>query len=129
MGAWVSPLCNTPSCYWGRGAPYVKFMNKELFGKTLAECQGYQFSAVKQNTNKDGEHNKYMTINSQPGNRDTAINIYLSKNLASKVELGQYCSPSCVIRGMVDEETGESWPLLTSGSTYVTLEQLMAMSS
>jgi len=125
MGAWVSPLCNTPSRYWGRGAPYVKFMNKELFGKTLAECQGYQFSAVKANVND----NKYMTINSQPGNRDTAINIYLSNNLASKVEVGQYVDVKCTIREMVDEETGQSWPLLTSNSSYVTLEQLMAMSS
>ncbi len=125
MGAWVSPLCNTPSRYWGRGAPYVKFMNKELFGKTLAECQGYQFSAVKANVND----NKYMTINSQPGNRDTAINIYLSNNLASKVEVGQYVDVKCTIREMVDEETGNTWPLLTSNSSYVTLEQLMAMSS
>lgn len=125
MGVWVSPLCNTPSRYWGRGAPYVKFMNKELFGKTLAECQGYQFSAVKANVND----NKYMTINSQPGNRDTAINIYLSNNLASKVEVGQYVDVKCTIREMVDEETGNTWPLLTSNSSYVTLEQLMAMSS
>ena len=125
MEAWVSPLCNTPSRYWGRGAPYVKFMNKELFGKTLAECQGYQFSAVKANVND----NKYMTINSQPGNRDTAINIYLSNNLASKVEVGQYVDVKCTIREMVDEETGNTWPLLTSNSSYVTLEQLMAMSS
>ena len=125
MGVWVSPLCNTPSRYWGRGAPHVKFMNKELFGKTLAECQGYQFSAVKANVND----NKYMTINSQPGNRDTAINIYLSNNLASKVDVGQYVDVKCTIREMVDEETGESWPLLTSNSSYVTLEQLMAMSS
>jgi len=100
-------------------------MNKELFGKTLAECQGYQFSAVKANVND----NKYMTINSQPGNRDTAINIYLSNNLASKVDVGQYVDVKCTIREMVDEETGESWPLLTSNSSYVTLEQLMAMSS
>ncbi len=125
MCGWVSPLCNTPSRYWGRGAPYVKFMNKELFGKTLAECQGYQFSAVKANVND----NKYMTINSQPGNRDTAINIYLSNNLASKVEVGQYVDVKCTIREMVDEETGNTWPLLTSNSSYVTLEQLMAMSS
>ena len=125
MGAWVSPLCNTPSRYWGRGAPYVKFMNKELFGKTLAECQGYQFSAVKANVND----NKYMTINSQPGNRDTAINIYLSNTLASKVDVGQYVDVKCTIREMVDEETGNTWPLLTSNSSYVTLEQLMAMSS
>lgn len=125
MGGWVSPICNTPSRYWGRGAPHVKSMNKELFGKTLAECQGYQFSAVKANVNE----NKYMTINSQPGNRDTAINIYLSNNLASKVEVGQYVDVKCTIREMVDEETGQSWPLLTSNSSYVTLEQLMAMSS
>ena len=125
MCGWVSPLCNTPSRYWGRGAPHVKFMNKELFGKTLAECQGYQFSAVKANVND----NKYMTINSQPGNRDTAINIYLSNNLASKVEVGQYVDVKCTIREMVDEETGNTWPLLTSNSSYVTLEQLMAMSS
>lgn len=125
MCGWVSPLCNTPSRYWGRGAPYVKFMNKELFGKTLAECQGYQFSAVKANVND----NKYMTINSQPGNRDTAINIYLSNNLASKVDVGQYVDVKCTIREMVDEETGNTWPLLTSNSSYVTLEQLMAMSS
>lgn len=100
-------------------------MNKELFGKTLAECQGYQFSAVKANSNE----NKYMTINTEPGNRDTAINIYLSNNLASKVEVGQYVDVKCTIREMVDEETGQSWPLLTSNSSYVTLEQLMAMSS
>ena len=125
MCGWVSPLCNTPSRYWGRGAPHVKFMNKELFGKTLAECQGYQFSAVKANVND----NKYMTINSQPGNRDTAINLYLSNNLASKVEVGQYVDVKCTIREMVDEETGNTWPLLTSNSSYVTLEQLMAMSS
>jgi hypothetical protein len=98
-------------------------MNKELFGKTLAECQGYHFSAVKENSNS----NKYMTLNSQPGNRDTAINIYLSNNLASKVEVGQYVDPKCTIREMVDEETGETWPLLTSNSSYVSLEQLMAM--
>ena len=98
-------------------------MNKELFGKTLAECQGYHFSAVKENSNS----NKYMTLNSQPGNRDTAINIYLSNNLASKVEVGQYVDPKCTIREMVDEETGNVWPLLTSNSSYVSLEQLMAM--
>ena len=100
-------------------------MNRELFGKTLAECQGYHFSAVKANVNE----NKYMTLNSQPGNRDTAINIYLSNNLASKVEVGQYVDPKCTIREMVDEETGETWPLLTSNSSYVTLEQLLAMFS
>lgn len=100
-------------------------MNKELFGKTLAECQGYHFSAVKANVNE----NKYMTINSQPGNRDTAINIYLSNNLASKVEVGQYVDPKCTIREMVDEETGETWPLLTSNSSYVALDQLLAMFS
>jgi hypothetical protein len=104
-------------------------MNKELFGKTLAECQGYHFTAVKQNTNKDGEHNKYITLNSQPGNKDTAINIYLSKNLSDKVELGEYTNPQCIIREMVDEETGNVWPLLTSNSSYVTLEQLLAMFS
>jgi hypothetical protein len=98
-------------------------MNKELFGKTLAECQGYHFSAVKENSNS----NKYMTLNSQPGNKDTAINIYLSNNLASKVEVGQYVNPQCTIREMVDEETGNVWPLLTSNSSYVSLEQLMAM--
>jgi acyl-[acyl carrier protein]--UDP-N-acetylglucosamine O-acyltransferase len=81
-------------------------MNKELFGKTLAECQGYQFSAVKANVND----NKY-------------------NNLASKVEVGQYVDVKCTIREMVDEETGNTWPLLTSNSSYVTLEQLMAMSS
>jgi hypothetical protein len=108
-------------------------MSKDLFGKTLAECQGYHFSAVKQNTNKNGEHNKYITLNSQPGNRETAVNIYLSKNLASKVNLGEYVNPQSLIREMVneDEETGEvtSWPLLTSNSTYVTLDELLAMFS
>jgi hypothetical protein len=104
-------------------------MNKDLFGKTLAECQGYQFTAVKANENGK----KYMTINNQPGTRDTAINLYLSNNLASKMNVGQYVDPTCTIREMdgIDEETGEkyTWPLLTSSSTYVTLEQLMAMSS
>ena len=102
-------------------------MNNELFGKTLAECKDYHFSAVKQNTNKNGEHNKFITLNTQPGNRDTAVNIYLSKNLASKIELGEYCPPTCAIREMVNEETGESWPLLTTNSSYVTLDELLAM--
>jgi hypothetical protein len=98
-------------------------MENTVFGKTLAECKNYQFSAVKENVNG----NKYMTINSQPGKQETAINIYLSNNLASKVETGSYCPPNSLIREMVDEDTGESWPLLTSNSTYVSLDDLLAM--
>ena len=102
-------------------------MKNELFGKTLAECKGYQFTAVKQNTNEKGEHNKFITLNSQPGNRETAVNIYLSKNLSRQIELGQYVPPTALIREMVDEETGETWPLLTSNSSYVSLDELLAM--
>lgn len=98
-------------------------MNNELFGKTLAECKDYQFSAVKANVNG----NKFITLNTEPGNRDTAVNIYLSNNLSSSIDVGQYCPPTCTIREMVDEETGDTWPLLTSNSSYITYDQLMAM--
>ena len=100
-------------------------MSKDLFGKTLAECQGYHFSAVKANING----NKFITLNTEKGNRETAVNIYLSNNLASKFEIGEYVHPQSLIREMVDEETGVTWPLLTSNSSYVTLDELLAMFS
>lgn len=104
-------------------------MSKDLFGKTLAECQGYHFTAVKANTNGS----KFITLNTEKGNRETAVNIYLSNNLANKIAVGEYVHPQSLIREMVteDEETGEisHWPLLTSNSTYVTLDELLAMFS
>jgi len=123
MGSWGSSINYTPSCFWADVVPHFTDMENTVFGKTLAECKNYQFSAVKENVNG----NKYITLNSQPGKQETAINIYLSNNLASKVETGSYCHPTSVIREMVDEETGESWPLLTASSTYVTLDELLAM--
>lgn len=105
-------------------------MSKAIFGKTLAECKNYQLTTVKENTNKNGEHNKFITLNTEPGNRETAINVYLSKTLSKLLEVGHQWTKDDVkkftVTEMVDEETGESWPLLTSGSTYRSIADILA---
>ena len=96
-------------------------MKVELFGKTLAECKDYHMTAVKENING----NKYVTLNSEPGNRETAINIYISQRLSDKYDVDEHLPLGAVIQKMTDEETGEEWPLLTSASTYVSIADLL----
>ena len=99
-------------------------MNNNLFGKTLAECKNYHLSAVKENVNGK----KYITINTERGNKDTAINIYMSKRLARTYEEGDYINPKrAEISKYVHEETGEEIPWLVSASSYKTMEEVLAM--
>ena len=79
-------------------------------------------TAVKENING----NKYVTLNSEPGNRETAMNIYISQRLSDKYDVDEHLPLQAVIAKMTDEETGEEWPLLTSPSSYVSIADLLA---
>ena len=43
-------------------------------------------TAVKENING----NKYVTLNSEPGNRETAMNIYISQRLSDKYDVDEH---------------------------------------
>ena len=101
-------------------------MSNTIYGKTLAECKNYQLTTVKENVN----NKKFITLNTEPGNRETAINVYLSNTLSNLLDTGHQWTKDDIntftIREMVDEETGESWPLLTSGTTYRSIADILA---
>lgn len=101
-------------------------MSSELIGKSLAECKNYHFSPVKANINGK----KYITLNTEKGNRETAVNIYLSRKLSRLYDVDQLVNPhKATIGSYVDEETGETVPWLQSTSSYVSYDELMAMFS
>lgn len=101
-------------------------MSNKLFGKTLAECKNYLVTSVKENVN----NKKYITINTEPGKQDSAVNIYMSKRLSRKYMEGEYVNPNTVqIDKYVDEETGEEIPWLVSKSSYKSMDDILAMFS
>jgi len=99
-------------------------MDNNLFGKRLAECKGFHLSAVKENVNGK----KFITLNPERGNRETAINIYISKRLSRMYAEGEDVNPfKTEISSYVDEESGEQRPWLVMASTMKTIEEVMAM--
>lgn len=105
-------------------------MSNQLFGKTLAECKNYLVTSVKENVNGK----KYITINTDPGKQDTAVNIYMSKRLSRKYMEGEYVNPMAVQIDKyveVDDETGEETeiPWLVSKSSYKSMDDILAMFS
>jgi hypothetical protein len=102
-------------------------MNTSLDGKTLAECQGFHIKPVR--TSNGENQYKFIVINSELGNRDTAIVAWLSKSLSEKYNDGQFPHlAESVLRLQVDEETGEATHyLLTSRTLYVSIDSLLAV--
>jgi hypothetical protein len=101
-------------------------MNTSLDGKTLAECQGFHIKPVR--TSNGENQYKFIVINSELGNRDTAIVAWLSKSLTEKYNDGQFPDlAESVLRLQVDKETGEATHyLLTSRTLYVSIDSLLA---
>ena len=110
----------------GANPQSTNIMSNKLFGKTLAECKNYLVTSVKENVN----NKKYITINTEPGKQESAVNIYMSKRLSRKYMEGEYVNPMTVqIDKYVDEETGEEIPWLVSKSSYKSMDDILAMFS
>lgn len=101
-------------------------MNTSLDGKTLAECQGYHIKPVR-TANSENKY-KFVVLNNEMGNKDTAIVVWLSRTLAEKYNDGAIPSlHESVLRLQSDEETGEATHyLLTSKSNYLSIDALLA---
>lgn len=101
-------------------------MNTELNGKTLAECKGFHIKPVR-TSNSENKY-KFIVINSELGNKDTAVVAWLSKSLSEKYNDGEFPHlAECVLRLQVDPETDEATHyLLTSKTLYVAIEDLLA---
>jgi hypothetical protein len=93
----------------------------------LAECQGFHIKPVR-TSNGDNQY-KYIVLNNEMGNKDTAIVAWLSKSLSEKYNDFEHVRlADCVLRLQHDEETAEATHyLLTSKSLYVSIEDLLAM--
>ena len=99
-------------------------MSNQLFGKTLAECKNYLVTSVKENSNRK----KYITVNTEPGNQESAVNIYMSKRLSRKYMEGEYVNPHNVqIDKYVSQKTGEEIPWLVNKSSYKSMDDILAM--
>lgn len=100
-------------------------MDTTLDGKTLAECQGYHIKPVR--TANSTNAYKYIVVNPEKNNRDTAILAWLSKSLSEKYNDFEYAGRDCVLRLQRDEDTGEpTHYLLTSASLYKSIDELLA---
>ena len=109
------------------GLPPYNFtdMDTSLDGKRLAECQGFFIKPVR--TSNGENQYKYIVINPQNGNKDTAIVAWLSKSLSAKYNDFEKAGPDCVLRLQKDEDTDEpTHYLLTSPSLYVSIDELLA---
>jgi hypothetical protein len=102
-------------------------MNTSLDGKTLAECQGFHIKPVR--TSNGENQYKYIVINSELGNRDTALVAWLSKSLSEKYNDGQFPDlKESVLSLQVDKETGEATHyLLRTRTLYVSIDSLLAV--
>jgi hypothetical protein len=102
-------------------------MDTTLNGKSLAECQDFHIKPVR-TSNGENEY-KFIVINSELGNRDTAIVVWLSKSLSERYNDGEFPDlAESILRLRVDEETGEpTHYLLTSKTLYVSIASLLAV--
>lgn len=92
----------------------------------MAECQDFHIKPVR--TSNGENQYKFIVINSELGNRDTAIVVWLSKSLSEKYNDGEFPSlTESILRLRTDEDSGEpTHYLLTSRTLYVSIADLLA---